>query len=96
MTGEAFEFGAIVKKMLLETNPVDFEFGETLDTIVDVSAETSQNNMKEQITVDFEDELKRAANAFGESLKRKDNNYTDFGLGASTTDYTLFGDCLII
>ncbi len=74
----------------------DFEFGETLDTIVDVSSETSQDNMKEQITVNFEDELKRAANAFGQSLKRKDNNYTDFGMGASTTDYMLYGDCLII
>lgn len=74
----------------------DFEFGKTLDTIVDVSEQTANTNIDKQIMLDFEDELKRAANAFGNSLKKKDNNYTDFGLGASTTDYTLFGDCLII
>lgn len=74
----------------------DFEFGETLDTIVDVSEQNTIKDEGKQLMIDFEDELKRAANAFGESLKRKDNNYTDFGLGASTTDYMLYGDCLII
>lgn len=74
----------------------DFEFGETLDTIVDVSGQTSELNIDKQIMVDFEEELKRASNAFGKSLKNKNNNYTDFGMGASTTDYMLYGDCLII
>lgn len=74
----------------------NFEFGETLDTIVDVSSQSSQDNMDKQIVVDFEEELKRASNAFGQSLKDNKNAYTDFGFGASTTDYALFGDCLII
>lgn len=74
----------------------NFEFGETLDTIVDVSSETSENNMKKQITVDFEEELKRTSNAFGKSLQKDKSVYTDFGLGESTTEYALFGDCLII
>lgn len=74
----------------------NFEFGETLDTIVDVSSETSEDNMKKQITVDFEEELKRTSNAFGESLQKDKSVYTDFGLGESTTEYALFGDCLII
>lgn len=73
----------------------DFEFGETLDTIIDISQEAHPRNQDKQIMVDFEEELKRVSNSFGQSLKDT-NNYTDFGLGASTTDYTLFGDCLII
>ena len=52
--------------------------------------------MKQQVTVDFEEELKRTSNAFGESLQRDKSVYTDFGLGESTTEYALFGDCLII
>lgn len=74
----------------------NFEFGETLDTIVDVSSEPSEDNMKKQLVVSFEDELKRASDAFGQSLKDNKSAYTDFGLGPSTTEYALFGDCLII
>lgn len=74
----------------------NFEFGETLDTIVDVSSESSEDNTKKQLVVNFEDELKRASDAFGQSLKDNKSAYTDFGLGPSTTDYALFGDCLII
>ena len=74
----------------------DFEFGETLDTIVEVSSQTSDINYGRQITVDFEEELRKASNAFGESIKQNKSVYTDFGLGPSTTDYSLFGDCLII
>ena len=73
----------------------DFEFGETLDTIVDVSLETSEKNYKTQVTIDFEDELKKVSNSFSESLKNDKSVYTDFGLGASTTDYSMY-DCLII
>ena len=74
----------------------NFEFGETLDTIVDVSSESSEDNMKKQLVVSFEDELKRASDAFGQGLKDNKSAYTDFGLGPSTTEYALFDDCLII
>lgn len=73
----------------------NFEFGETIDTIINVSSSSEIADNKQQITVDFEEELKRVSNAFGQSLN-KDTMYTDFGLGASTTDYALFGDCLVI
>lgn len=73
----------------------NFEFGETIDTIINVSGSSEIADNKQQITVDFEEELKRVSNAFGQSLN-KDPMYTDFGLGASTTDYALFGDCLVI
>lgn len=73
----------------------NFEFGETIDTIINVSGSSEIADNKQQITVDFEEELKRVSNSFGQSLN-KNPMYTDFGLGASTTDYALFGDCLVI
>ncbi len=75
----------------------DFEFGETLDTIIDVSKTTSEQNQQKQVIVDFEEELKRVSNTFGQSLQQENKDpYMDFGFGKSTTDYSLFGDCLII
>lgn len=73
----------------------NFEFGETIDTIINVSGQTEIANNQQQVIVDFEEELKRVSNQFGESV-RESQNYTDFGLGASTTDYMLYGDCLVI
>lgn len=72
----------------------DFEFGDTLDTIVDVSeSASSQEQVQQQMTVDFEEELKRASQEFGQSLNKKDvstNNesqYLDFGFGSATTNF---------
>lgn len=73
----------------------NFEFGETIDTIIDVSSSPNSVDNRKQVTVDFEEELKRVSDAFGQSV-RNSNNYTDFGLGSSTTDYSLFDDCFIL
>ena len=54
----------------------NFEFGETLDTIVDVSSASSEDNYKQQVIVNFEEELKRAANSF-----RGEDGFIDFGMG---------------
>lgn len=45
-------------------------YGETLDAIVDVSSENSINSerYKEQIIVDFEQELQRAATSFNSQV----------------------------
>lgn len=56
----------------------NFEFGETLDTIVDVSATMSNQNIKQQVILDFEEELKRAREAIPD--KQKDF-FMDFGMG---------------
>lgn len=75
----------------------NFEFGETLDTIVDVSSQSLKNDSNQQIIIDFEEELKRASNSFSNDLEKSSKSaYTDFGLGSSTTNYTLYDDCLII
>ena len=58
----------------------NFEFGETLDTIVDVSATATNENIKRQVILDFEEELKRA----GLAASRNNNNedyFMDFGFG---------------
>ena len=59
-----------------------YEFGEDLDTVVSVSAEASEANFKQQVMIDFEEELKRMAE---ESAKQVmgDNPW----IGQSTTDY---------
>ena len=54
----------------------NFEFGETLDTIVDVSSTVSNKNVKQQVILDFEDELRRAAAA-----ANKQDYFMDFGFG---------------
>ena len=56
----------------------NFEFGETLDTIVDVSTAVSNQNIKQQVILDFEEELKRARDAVPD--KQKDF-FMDFGMG---------------
>ena len=61
-----------------------FEYGDDIENITQVSGSTEQQN-KEQITVDFEEELK---NAFS-TLRKEDTNTSetsktiDFGLGPS-------------
>ena len=61
-----------------------FEYGDDIENITQVSGSTEQQN-KEQITVDFEEELKNAFSA----LRKEDTNTSetsktmDFGLGPS-------------
>ena len=53
----------------------NFEFGETLDTIVDVSTSgLSPQSQKQQVILDFEEELKRAK-------INDDSHFMDFGFG---------------
>ena len=53
----------------------NFEFGETLDTIVDVSTSgLSSQAQKQQVILDFEEELKRAK-------INDDSHFMDFGFG---------------
>lgn len=56
----------------------NFEFGETLDTIVDVSSVATNQNIKQQVILDFEDELKRTRAAIPD--KQRDY-FMDFGMG---------------
>lgn len=59
----------------------NFEFGETLDTIVEVSAQGTSEDYKQQMIVDFEDELRRARQAVPDRPKSDDSYFMDFGLG---------------
>lgn len=69
-----------------------FEFGESLDAAVDVSSELSEKDNKQQIIVDFEEELKRVSDDFSRGLinnKKEDDFYMDFGVGKATLDYDM-------
>lgn len=66
-----------------------FEYGETLDTIVDISSEVSAQNYKQQLVVDFEEELKQASRTFRET-DVQDFKPVDFGFGPATTNYDMF------
>ena len=79
----------------------DFDYGDTLDVIIDVAEESTPGQEKEQLTLDFENELKRTSNIFSKELTKdkednKDSTYLDFGLGAATTDFDPFLDDGII
>lgn len=60
----------------------NFEFGEVLDTIVDVSSQGSEADFKHQVIVDFEDEFKRARQIVPDKKSEEEKDYfLDFGLG---------------
>ena len=57
----------------------DFDYGDTLDTIFDVSMGVSEEKSKEELIIDFEEELKKMPDI-------NKTGYIDYGLGASKTD----------
>lgn len=68
----------------------DFEYGEVLESIVDISSSTNYDDNKKQLQVDFEEELKRAHIP-------GDPEFSDFGLGKATTNYNpYFMDGIVI
>lgn len=64
-----------------------FEFGEDIETTINVSQSNSIEAQRNQITVDFENELKRIQDPLQSTVKnaiKQDENYfMNFGLGAS-------------
>lgn len=59
----------------------NFEFGETLDAMIDISNEMSYGNAKQQMTIDFEEELKKVSMDFSNSMNKNSNPFSDFGFG---------------
>lgn len=69
----------------------DFEYGDTLDTIIDVDSEKIYADAK-QIQVDFEEQLRRAF-----SNTKQDDYFLDFGFGkARTYEQAYISDGIII
>lgn len=62
-----------------------FEYGETLDTIVQVSSSNVSDN-RTQLNIDFENELKKLYSTNVEK-KAQDDSRVDFGLGKATTNF---------
>ncbi len=62
-----------------------YEFGEDIETTLNVSASDFEEGMKKQIIVDFESELNKAFDIFNEKnakLNNEENNYfMNFGMG---------------
>ena len=46
----------------------DFEFGDRIESMLDISSETSAENQQRQLMIDFEDELKKVSSEFTNSL----------------------------
>ena len=46
----------------------DFEFGDRIDTMIDVSSEVSPEMQQKQLTIDFENELKKVQSDFSNSM----------------------------
>lgn len=60
----------------------EYDFGETLDTFIETN--NAQNDLKTQIIVNFEEELKRINDPMQQHINNKKNNvYMDFGFGAA-------------
>lgn len=72
-----------------------FDYGETLDTITNVN-DKSSNDIKQQITVDFQEELKKINNPLSKKYSNQDQ-YKDFGFGKAVdfdTDF-MYDDIII-
>lgn len=72
-----------------------FDYGETLDTIADVN-DKSSNDIKQQITVDFQEELKKINNPLSKKYPNQEQ-YKDFGFGKAVdfdTDF-MYDDIII-
>ena len=68
----------------------DFEFGDRIDSMIDVSSEVSEENYKNQLVIDFEDELKKVSSEFTNSLNRN-NQHQQLG-----DDFYFANDIIII
>jgi hypothetical protein len=59
-----------------------FEYGEDLEEMVNVSSSMNSQLERQQINVEFEEELKKVFDTFGQSIaKNNDNQFKDFGFG---------------
>lgn len=69
----------------------NFEYGETLDTMIDTSTAVN-NDIQTQITVDFEEMMKRAFDSqYDENKKQSETDnkqFLDFGMGRATQDFS--------
>ena len=68
----------------------NFEFGETLDTIVEVSSNGLDEKTPQQIVVDFEEELLRARQAVPDKKKQQDDFFMDFGMGKRGENFDFY------
>lgn len=68
-----------------------FDYGETLDAIREVSSEKSYENEREQISIDFQNELNRIFDPINEQQKNSINNkntFKNFGMGKATNNFS--------
>ena len=69
-----------------------FDYGETLDTIKEVSSERSLASEREQISVDFQNELNRIFDPINGNknvnINNNNNNFKNFGMGKATSNFS--------
>lgn len=69
-----------------------FDYGETLEAIKEVSSEKNYADEKQQISVDFQNELNRIFDPISqqqkENVSKKENNFLNFGAGRATNNYS--------
>ena len=67
----------------------DFEFGDRIDTMINVSSEVSPERQQQQFTIDFEEELKKTQSDFTKSMTSP--NFPKMG-----EDYYFANDIIVI
>ena len=64
-----------------------FEYGEDIETTITVSGNTDAHT-REQINIDFENELKQVfSSSLEKEVAKQSDGFMDFGLGKATTNY---------
>ena len=75
----------------LHADEFAFDYGETLENIVDTSKTRSAENEKKQISIDFQNELNRIFDPMTENNKKNiENNerkFLNFGMGSATSNF---------
>ena len=81
----------------LHAEEFEFEYGSTLDTIVETNDAMDIELQKQQIVLNFEEELKKIHTTNNPNINPNDkvknnpkkNSFTDFGLGNASLDYNV-------
>ena len=80
----------------------EYDYGESIDSIVSVSSDETLGGQLQQIAIDFEQEMQKMLNPLHESSTDSSNNvqpkdvHIDFGLGKAQPIYNNFSDGIIV
>ena len=69
-----------------------FDYGETIDVILDTNTPHANELTKEQLTIDFQQELARAFDPLSTKLNTGESRFSDFGMGKAEVVNSIYAN----